>query len=262
MDMSQVWRSARPISGGSDNDEPEAPEGAEPEAPPAPAFVTQETFAQEAAQTRATLAALNDTMARLNEGLRAPAAPARVPDAGKRMTREDWLNAINSQDVVALERWDTEQKEALIAEHVAPLRDQGLGAIANLTRDTVTPGLPYYKRYQKEIDEVVNTFPPGMRMQAEVYRTAHDLVKGRHAEELIAEAREAALRGPAEPDAVPQGNGRGRAPRADAVPAPDDLADGMSRALHGAGKDSDTMARKMGYADWKDYMTKTKEYAQ
>ena len=249
-----------------DTDETPVPSGeleVSPAPPPAPTFVTAEEFRTSQAQVNQTLAALNETMQRLAEGARSP-APQYVPPspAPARITRAQFIEAVQQGDERMIEAYEDQQKQALLAEHVHPLRDNGLEAIANLTRTTTVGSLPYYQRWKKEIEQFIAALPAGMRMNPEVYQTAHEVVVGRHTAELIAEAREAALRGPA-PDAEPPsetGRGRGERPRT-GVPTPFDLGgQDAVEAIVGAGKDQDQMAQRMGYANWKDYMDKTAEY--
>jgi hypothetical protein len=233
--------------------------------------VPLEEFRASQAQTQQTLAALNETMSALREGISAASSrPQYVmppQTQGRALTRGQWIEAVQTGNEEVIAAYEEQQKQALLAEHVHPLRDNGLEAIANLTRNTTVGQLPYYQRFKKEIDGFIQNLPAGMRMSAEVYQTAHEVVVGRHAAELIQEAKEAALRGdpaPAEPaDAgrrsVRAGGGGGGTARDH--PSVEDLGgrDAMD-ALAGAGKDPDAMAQRMGYANWKDYMTKTRDY--
>lgn len=245
-------------------DEPltESEQPTEPIAP-APQYATAAELAAERAATQAALAQLNETMASINAGL-TQVARSRVPDAAPtgRITRAAYMEAMQTGNEAVVEAYEAQQKLDWVQEHVAPLRQTGLGALANLTKTQATAALPYYKRWQKEIDAFVSTMPPEAQMSPDVYAWAHNAIVGQHAAELLREEREAALRGPAEPDPMPATRGRGRVPEKDVVPMPEDLADGAGRALAGAGKDADTMARKMGYTDWKDYMAKTKDYQE
>ena len=247
-----------------DSDLPLDPETALPPEPPAPPqFVPLEEFRASQAQTNQTLAALNETMAALRDGLTRAQQPQWTPPQPRQViSRGQFIEAVQTGNEEVMAAYEEQQKQALLAEHVHPLRDNGLEAIANLTRSTTVGALPYYQRYKKEIDGFIQNLPAGMRMSPEVYQTAHEVVVGRHIAELTAEAKEQALRGEAPPP-EPADTGRrnrGGAPRSTA-PTVEDLGgrDAMD-AMAGAGKDPDGMAQRMGYANWKDYMEKTAEY--
>lgn len=238
---------------------PEAP-------PPAPQFVPLDEFRAAQSQTSQTLAALNETMAALRDGIaqaqRTQYMPPPPPQT-QRLTRAHFIEAVQTGNEEVIAAYEEQQKQALLAEHVHPLRDNGLEAIANLTRNTTVGALPYYQRFKKEIDGFIQNLPAGMRMTPEVYQTAHEVVVGRHVTELMTEAKEAALRGEAPPPESPDTGrrpARGGAPRND-FPTAEDIGgrDAMD-ALVGAGKDPDAMAQRMGYVNWKDYMTKTEPY--
>lgn len=239
-----------------------------PAAPPPPQYVTKEEFqAAQAAQAQLsqTLAALNENMTMLREGMVRAQPRAEAPTPSARITRAQWLEAVRDGDERVLEAYDAQQKQDLLVEHVNPLRDTGLEAIANLTKRTTSSALPYYTRFQKEIDAFVANLPAAMRMSAEVYQTAHEVVVGRHIDELTAEAKEAALRGAVDTGAESADAGRGgRGPKPKSgVPTPEDLGGReMTDAMRGAGKTADGMAQRMGYASWEDYMTKTAPFAE
>lgn len=248
-------RLARPISGGSDAGEtPETPE-----APPQPTYVTAEAFQQAQQQTANVLAQLNETMQSLSNALSRPVAPAAPPPTQGGVTLAQYVEALQTGDVAVVERYQQQQEVSWVQKHVAPLQEQGLNAIANLTAHTTTQGLPYYSRWKKEIDAWVANMPPNLRMEPGVYKAAHDAVVGSHAADLISEAKEAALRGdPAPAESADAGRrGRGGVPVSKA-PTPEDLGGAAAvAALRSVGKDSDTFARKLGYDSWEDYMTKT-----
>lgn len=78
----------------------------------------------------------------------------------------------------------------------AQLRNQGAGALSSMARENASK-LPRYTKYQKEIDEMVADFQaknPGVMITPDHYKTAHDIIVGRHADDLAREATEEALR--------------------------------------------------------------------
>ena len=249
-------RLARPISGGSDGPE----DGTPPEpAAPAPSYVTAEAFQQAQQQTANVLAQLNETMQNLSHALTRPVAPAAPAPAPGGVTLAQYVEALQTGDVAVVERYQQQQEASWVQRHVAPLQEQGLNAIANLTAQTSTATLPYYQRWKKEIDAWVANMPPNLRMEPGVYKAAHDAVVGSHAADLINEAKEQALRGePAPAESSDAGRrGRGGVPVSKA-PTPADLGGAAAEAaLRSVGKDSDSFAKKLGYESWEDYMTKT-----
>jgi hypothetical protein len=93
------------------------------------------------------------------------------------------------------------------------MQQTGYGTISKLTERTVIPGLKHYKRFEKEIQEQLNTIPdPAVRAQPEAIEYAYKLVVGGHSDELMNEAieadRRAEVRDGVKPGS-PRGGGRG-----------------------------------------------------
>lgn len=253
----QLVAPAKPISGGSDNDPPivETP----PAAVAAPGgFVPADEFKSYQATMQGNFDQLQQTIGVLRDALvatrpAAPTAPAAGTPGGA-ITEEQYVEAIQTGDARTVRAFHEQDKQRLITEHINPLRDTGLDAIAGITREMATGQLAYYKKYQKEIDAHIANLPTNMRMTPQVYRLAHDAVVGSHIDEITTEAREAAIRAPAVPEPMPGSGRTGRTSAAGAVPTVEELmGKEASDALAFRGMDGDMFARKLGYKSWADY---------
>ncbi len=249
--------SAKPISGGSDNDPPADDAPAAVVAAP-PTFVPTDEFKSYQATMQGNFDQLNQTIGVLRDALVAgtrtqpPVPPAGTP--GGAITEEQYVEAIQTGDARVVRAFHQQDKDRLIAEHIVPLRDTGLDAIAGITREMATGQLPYYKKYQKEIDGHIANLPANMRMTPQVYRLAHDAVVGSHNDEIVKEAVEAAIRAPATPEPMPSGGRTGRTSAAGAVPTVEELmGKDASDALAFRGMTGEMFAQRLGYKSWADY---------
>ena len=251
-------------------DQPEiAPEGEAQPSPPA--FVPAEEFRSFQQTMQGSMSALTEALTSMRatmdmtaqQSRRREEEPRSAPEAT--VSRAQYVEAIQQGDVALVERYEAQQ-EAKIAARISQLEATGMNQFSQLNKRTETGGLEYYQRFQKEIDAMVESLPPQVRMQPGCYAYAHNAVVGQHAKELIAEAQEAALRKPTVAERPESLTGRGRSGReagkdATAVPSAYDLGgEAAEQALQMRGMTQDDQARKMGYADWKDYMTKVAEY--
>ena len=112
----------------------------------------------------------------------------------------------NKAKVAELLRKQKTYDRAEMQREIGGLSTTGGAAISSIAR-TSAAGLPYYKRFKKDIDGMVEQFlqaNPGSIATPEVYERAHDIVKGQHIDELLAETREEAIRKAREPQAVLQ----------------------------------------------------------
>ena len=238
-------------------------------AAPAPQYVTLEEFRAQQAQ----LSQLNETLAALRDMAARPVAPAPAPVAAPveaEITRAQYIAAVREGDVEVAERYLAQREGAVsrtLSQRIDQLENVGTAALSEVHRDRIS-GLKHYKKYEKEIQQVVDGLPPAMRAQSGAYQYAYRIVVGTHLDEIEAAAREEALRKPTidEANESPAGGG-GRTGRqmakgaANSIPTPFDLGgDGAVAAMEVDGRDADTVAKKLGYKDWRDYMTKTAEY--
>lgn len=154
----------------------------------------------------------------------------------------------------------------------------GLQSLAQVAGEIAVTKMPHYKRFQKEIDDRVARLEPALRANPDAIRMIHDAVVGQHTAELLREAEEAAIRRAqdqptgqdpaAQRDTAPARGGNsgntpgGRAPSdADGRKVPtiaelggDDGMEALKFKDGRSGKDADSFAQSLGYADWKHYM--------
>jgi hypothetical protein len=198
-------------------------------------------------------------------GSSAPVSPA-APSAS-RITDEEFDEASAAGNGKVIRAYLAQSAADLKREHIDPLQSTGLDAIAGLTRRTVLEPLPYYKKYQKEIDGFIAQMPAASRLQPEVLQIAHDAIVGRHITEIETEFRESATRArTAEPaESTPAARRGARVPTGDHLPSVEEYAgaEGVQALaeLGRTGRDENEFARSLGYKDWKTYMKETREYA-
>lgn len=155
--------------------------------------------------------------------------------------------------------------ERVVREHVDPLRTFGTETLANLSHEVSLKQMPYYNKFKKEIDQGVAGLDPQLRANPAVLKMVHDAVVGSHANDLVSEAGEQAIRQAQEEatrGTVTPGTGSGREPKREQAEVPTAEAIGGRDALDalshkgptGQGQDQDAFARSLGYSDWKSYM--------
>lgn len=223
---------------------------AEAASPPSPTYITAEQFMAFQTQQTQTLQSINESLAAMrSEAARRPdAAPAATEHA---VTAEEYASAVQTGDAGTIERYFDQKQRRYHAAEVAPMQRDGAQILGDMQARLSASTLPHYTRFKKEIDAAYAQMPPQLRAMPEAITIAHDLVSGRHVGELVAEAREAALRTPAVQPNAP-GAANGRAVRTDNVPSAEDwLGKDNARALGNVSEDD--FARRLGYKDWAAY---------
>lgn len=250
-------RVLHPISGGSDA--PVAGEGGDPQAgqgqpsPPAPGFVPSDEYKTGMATLTGRLDEISNALANFARQPQAQAPVAAAPV----ITTAQFIEAVKMDDAATVAAYNDQNARQLLQQGVNPQIGLGLEAVSNLTKEVITASLPFYKKYQKEIDADLGGLPPQARLNPNAYRLVHDSVVGRHATELQQEARDAALRTPPPAEAAtPSRNGRTGA-ASETVPSADDLGGREAANAAESKGGQDALAKKLGYADWSDYMKKT-----
>ena len=253
-----VLRGLLRIDGDDDQTAEGGPGGDTPPAAPAPTFVPSDEFKLFQQTVNGTLGSITETLGYLRAAAeRGPSSPAPAVPAGTPISAVQFAEAVQNGDAAVIDAYHRQMRDNWESELVTPLRNTGLGAIADLTRDTTVSRLPYYTRFKKDIDAYVNSLPPQMRLSPAVYKTAHDAVVGANAETLLTEAREAAIRQAADPtpDSARGGARPGRMSGADKVPSVAELMGADAEAaLAAKGQTPDDYAKKLGYAGgWAEY---------
>jgi len=133
----------------------------------------------------------------------------------------------------------------------------GISAVSNLAEQMAQKDLKHYKRYEKEIKNYLSQMDAGIKITPEIFKYAHDLVVGQHAEELVAEAEERVRRAPTSSTQVPGGtNSRAAAEGKAPIPSVAQIAGAEVAAwLQSQGMTEDDWARKRGYESWEHMIT-------
>lgn len=149
--------------------------------------------------------------------------------------------------------------DQIVQTRIKPLEDFGTNSLAALSKRAALTDMPYYKKYQKEIDGHMARLPAELQGNPEAWKTAHDAVAGRHVEELLNERLEEKLRGQREEAQTPTPAATKGVKEEKKVPTLEELAgaDGAS-ALRLKGIDEHEFARRLGYESWEAY-TKVQE---
>lgn len=256
--------------------EPEKPAAAAP--PPSglsrdeAKAIVSEALSGVAGQLQQTVTALSERVTALAErqpqvvvqpAAAAPAAPVNRGISDEELDQAFLSGQGAAQRVRALvDRAVNEATQRVIDQHVKPLQEFGVNAMANLSQDVAMGRMPYYPKYKKEIDQRLAALDPAIRTNTAALKMVHDAVVGEHAQDLIREAGEEAVRKAQEEatkGATQPGTGAGRPEReAPEVPTAERLAgdEGMSALSHkgSGGQSQDDFARGLGYKDWADYM--------
>lgn len=239
---------------------------------PTPQYVTREDFerivAENRQQSEQMLTAFREALAQNRPAPAAPAPTAELSDDQLdaainegRMTQVQAANYIADRKMRELQR-----------TQIDPLRTAGGSALYDQARTTMMlmqteqgkPLYPHYRRYEKEIDQIVRQYPPGTVINRETLESVYKFVVGGHAGELESEAVERAVRQATAPKPEPVASG-GRTGRqqnptqqpdtAEVMGYDDSVFDGLLRKefANKGGRSLDEQARKMGYKDWKAY---------
>lgn len=203
----------------------------------------------------------------------APAAPVRTEPVTTlvRPTEEDVIEAVANGDKALAAKLMKQQRAYDAQENQRALGNitaQGGAAIGSIAK-TAAASLPMYKRYKKEIDDMVDGYVaanPGVIPTYDMYERAHSIVKGNHADELIAEAKEEAIRAAREPapDLTPDG---GRRAESHEEPEPKSLSEALAgdwksefrtKQRGVGGRTDDEELRKAGFKGFDDFITQRK----
>lgn len=248
------------------NENEPAPEPASPtEATPSAPAIPQPTqnFA-----TRDDLMAVVDSVkaiaAAVQQGVATRTATPAIPE----VTDDELMTAINEgKPTAALKRLTESIKQSLITEHIAPLRQQGMASLATLTKDAarVAADMPYFAKFEKQIDALVQAVPLEQRADPNTYRTAYAIVAGQNVTAIIKEEVEKALRSPAGGDGGQLPNGGQRpAGGGTGVPTIGDLLGADAEAnLKATGWTADQYAQKILHAPtWAEAAARISKFNQ
>lgn len=184
-----------------------------------------------------------------------PYTPVNEEELAEAFENQDFkkFNALQKRQA-AYDEWNREKR---FSERVSALESTGMSAIANLTKNAVKTSLPYYDRFQKEIEGYVSSLHPSQRLNPDVYKIAHDAVVGANMSTIINEEIEKKIRAQVE-DPLP--NTRGNAQTRQTPQGQQresgiaySYTEGDRNALEGKGLDMETFVRRLGYKDIAEY---------
>lgn len=242
---------------------PDTPPPETPDAP-TPSFVTKEELAQ---TTDAILSRIQGLFEGFNARDRDAAPTPREPEPINLAEIDDAIREGGGADKIArmVEKVASAKVDALRKTAIDPLEAVGVGNMATYARDMVLRDLPErHRRYIKEIDEFMTSMPDKRVLaNPEAWRHAVTATIGRHASELEREAVEEAIRKETERVATPQPSAAAYFDdeRKQPVPSVKEFAgDEGLIALREKQIDGDTLAKRMGYKDWSDYMRMARDF--
>lgn len=160
---------------------------------------------------------------------------------------------------------EAEKRERnLLAQHINPLRETGVSALAKLTEDAARTKLPYYSKYADEIRGYLGQLPPDALTNPNVYEVAYAKVVSDHLDEIISE-RVKAAQGMSDADVVNDPVASlirpvAKAESGEKIPSVEELCGAdAAQALKSRNQSPDAFARQLGYADWAAYAKVAKD---
>lgn len=182
---------AHPPSGGIDSEQPK-------EEAKAPLF-------DEAKLAAGITAGMKDVLVEMNR--RDEPAPVRHVQAPIDDVSEEEIFAAHdagdkTKAAQLLRKARAADRERTRREELSPILSNGTAAFASVAKQAAKD-IPYYSRFQKEIDGEITkwqTNNPTAILTYEHYKAATELVSGRHAAEIANEAREEGIRKAREPE--------------------------------------------------------------
>jgi len=266
-------------------DTPETPETPTPEttppATPTAEYVSKVDFERIIAENRAAYQAAREEDRRLFqqilESSQRPAAPAQPAATDMTTWSDEQLQEAVDRGELSVAKMTrviteraTKHLESTRLDRLEQVGSQQIGSLSMAVAQGMTygddapealrgkPMMPHYKRYEKEIKDVLATYPKGTVLTTEHIQGAYRYVIGGHAEELAAEREEQAIRRASAPKPEP-GVTTGRGGRTvtsgrDEMPAPAELFGTEYMKALGEKGDVDAWCKKLGYkGGYKEY---------
>lgn len=242
-----------PESDAAERPEPQPGDPTPAPAPdPAPAAVGRDEFQAFVAQNTQTLQTIAESMRVLAT---ANAAGQRtVPPTIDDVSDEE-INqaALQGNPIAPLIRRAAKAEAARETRELKARLEQlqqGHGvALQSLSAEVIAGKLPHYQRFAREIADRMAPLADNLKSDPNTIRQVYNMVVGAHAEELVAEAKEQAVRATREaPPAVARGGAAtGRQVAAEGKLQPEDVFDAQTmRALRESGG-PEAHAAKLGY---------------
>lgn len=231
--------------------------------PDQPAYITADQFNQTINQLTQTF---QSGLAAIAQARNSDPMTSNLPTPIALPGDNEIIEEIQAGGISKLKQLVQGAVEKVRREEVLPFQENGTRLLAEQAKTlaVMSGAMPHYKRFQKEIDELVNRLPANQRTSAEVYQGIHDLVVGKNVKIVLQETQEATIRAARETDntSLPgAGGGRqsNKQPDPNAIPTFEAVygADGvkMLNQLGKGGKNPDGFAQNLGYKDWSTYYT-------
>ena len=151
------------------------------------------------------------------------------------------------------------QTDKIIQEQIDPLRQEGAAALTTMaqTQAAANPAMPYYGRFEKEIQEQLSLLGnPAQRANPKAIKAAYDMTVGKHMDVLMKEKQEEFLR---QATTTPGTTTPGQAPTRSQEPqeiTPKTMQDSLSydalEKIHEKGWDENKYALASGFKSWED----------
>jgi hypothetical protein len=229
--------------------------------------------AEEVAELKTTVTSLNDTIAQLRGALdmvaRNTSSPQVTQPAEPELTDEEINAALQNAEegnpaakVRRMMQSAVRASETRLKTEVEQLKATGMSSLAEVAAQQAASTLPRFKEFEKDIRATVAQLPPESQASAISWKLAHDAIVGGNYDKLVERERETWARQNREEAAQPSTPGTGERVREDGtpLPSPESLGGNLAReALMNKGVSEDDFAKKLGYENWADYMTKTAE---
>lgn len=220
--------------------------------------------------TAGVTAGVSAAMPKVVESLKPASTPAPVRTEPavtlRRPTEEEIAQATIDGNKDLLAKLLRDQRAADLADQnraLGNITSQGGAAIGSIAKNAAA-NLPFYKRFKKEIDEMVDGYVaanPGVIPTYDMYERAHSIVKGNHTDELIDEAREEAIRKSREPapDLTPEGRAAGAPEQREPKTLAEELAGDWRQEFRAkqrgvGGRSDEEELRKAGYKGFDDFI--------
>ena len=228
--------------------------------PPAPSFVTEEKLAAALEPVKQAMESFTASMNAIATSRQAPVGGAPAVQDDPDPTEQEIAAEIRDEGTSKkLAKLIDNRSKRLIKEHIDPMRNTGLSALATQAKHIakLTGGMPHYQKFQKEIDAYIGRLPLDMQANPDVYTQAHNLIVGGHLDEIVNERVEQAKRGGRDRAGTDlPGTSTGRVPsgEGDHVPTVEELfGKEQAAALSAVGRTPDEFAKSLGHKDWKTY---------
>lgn len=190
----------------------------------------------------------------------APAAPQWQPrELPPEVGDNDIAQAFEEGDyakAMKLQRQQRERDRIEYQNEVERLRAEGSNAINVLGEKVLLSDLPDYKKYEKEINKVLSSYPAHLQSDPNVRRETYHYVRGKNLDKLKEEWLEEYKRQLNQPETgdVSEQNGRQQTRQKGAHDQqPRYFQETDLAALRSVGRNEEEFAQKLGYESWEAY---------